>query len=316
MILFDCLDFFGWFIRVFWSFWPLPRLEGLLVLMKKLEAIDAALQIVPADGNCMVWSLLSLRLGYDATRNYVDTLGEQMLAVRQHISDLWLKCRYDRTWRALFENMVLWAPPPPEAADGVHKDGVSTPKKGGKPDIPKNDHGNATPPRVDPPKKRARIGEGKPVSCMAPVSKEVALKAPGSTGKAANLSFMEPAIPDIAVKIEEAYSREQLALPSSNAALPVGHLDDLLVSDEEDRQPKKKRHTRKFKTKCRTLGELHEFRLLKWLAETFCFNYYEWMKVHKSTSTYNKSASCAAGGFNAFKTCLLQGKPLTCSVPW
>ena len=90
---------------------------------------------VPADGNCAIWSLLSLQK--DNPQLVASEHVEECQKIRSEIADLWPQVCEDQMWQFLFHRLLQQIPVPEEqrtadSAPKVKKEPVATPKTKGR----------------------------------------------------------------------------------------------------------------------------------------------------------------------------------------
>ena len=103
---------------------------------------------VPADGDCMAWTLRTLFMGHHhASKFETKQAKEEIRRIRAMIASAWQKVKHDPSWQTLFDAY---------AVDRVEEEVPKTPEKQtNKPNKNTSDHELdsmlQTPPRPDPP---------------------------------------------------------------------------------------------------------------------------------------------------------------------
>lgn len=272
----------------------LPRLKAFLALCAKLEKIGAAPVVVPSDGNCMVWSCLVMMDAGHATfvRDCsTETSEAEQEEARKGLKQLWLDHQDDPTWQYLYRLIVhdtfeMATPPKKARQDGQGLD--------------------STPPRPDAPcPKRARVGECRPVSSMAPPEKEaIALRPPCSTAPPA---FLEPQIPDLAEAIEQDFDKAQ-----EQTGLDLVALEG--EEKPEEGKFKKVSHARSCRSRTMSQNEIKNDNLAAWLSHKG-LTYQVWLSAHRDNRTVKKAWACEHSGWKKMLQHVVAGKDLTCKVP-
>ena len=279
-----------------------PRMKDWLGLHRKCLNQGLAIMEVPADGDCLAWSLRSLFLGISLTNGFTGRVAaSEAKLVRQMISSAWQMCRCSAGWQKLFNCFCR---------DKVQEP-VKTPKRADKKNKNK-DKADAedrleTPPRVNhkqPQPLRAPGAEPVPVAKKArPASGSLQHPAPK---KAKALKSLEPEIPDIEELHHEVMmnpdpepAEEETA--DLNDADPAEVDESMLGHDPEVRR--RVAHSRPQK-KEKSIRQVHERFLSRWLAKNG-LTYVEWLNVHRLAAPLKKAGACQHGGFKVFKSKLL-----------
>ena len=231
-----------------------------------------AFYLVPADGNCLVWSLRILDLGMEhVAQSSVGQDRKEQRLYRTLLSNLWLVVMLDPAWQAVFTCLR------PEMSASQPK----TPKKENhckaeKPEQKAGDNADAdaavcglsTPPRVVQPEdmrraaKMRRIGDAAPVPGFQARHTDSQLKMPGSTNK---VRCMETAVPDVRDMFDKAMQKipQHSKQPDGDPPSPSGDDDDedeLNLSDGNQEGRKRASHKRTCKRRTKTLRERERWR--------------------------------------------------------
>ena len=123
-----------------------PRLKNYTNLVRKCSNQGIAICEVPADGDCMAWSLRTLYLGYQNVGRF-DTAEakNEVSLIRRMMGSAWEMVSGELWWQTLFDAFC---------ADRLRQNepAPETPKKQKKGDsLGNEDRELATPPRPDPP---------------------------------------------------------------------------------------------------------------------------------------------------------------------
>lgn len=245
--------------------------------IEMIEELDTTLQVapifVPADGDCMAWSLRCLFAGAYLNQNYKSKASaKSVLYVRNIICQMWHEKADDEFWQQVFafcyqDHMLEQEPEPCEQEPEVNK-------------------------KV---KRAARAARAAPIPVAAREPADPLLKAPTSVHE----RFMDPPVPDV----EEMVS----------ASLLNGHKPKMVsmdeVGDEEEEDPRKRkmrRHTRLLKKKPMDIQKLKQQQLIKFLASKHLTNG-DFMRLHKRSAIFRKAGACPEGNFQHFRAHLLAG---------
>ena len=164
-------------------------------LSKRLEAKGIGLMDVPGDGNCLVWSLRSLFLGYEDTlRGGFDSPEAvyDKVRIRRTLKDMWMEVRHFSFWQSIFKNFCK---------DHATDDVVSTPPR--KVKGPLADSGLVdliTPPRPVEQRRVARAGQGAGVRIHGKTPPTVEFMQPQKMRRPA---MLEAPNPDLEGKIHD-----------------------------------------------------------------------------------------------------------------
>ena len=287
---------------------------------------------VPADGNCMVWSLQVLQRGPKIEDTFFQgpRANRKQRQMRRTLSNLWQAAASDITWQAIFKFFVLEEDVESESEDEQMR---TTPQreKAAPAHPPDSSPGMndmlKTPPkpavhRHDGKRRRLDVVEGaKPVPFVAranPPSPNLRKRGHNElTGKKrAVYQSLDPGVPDL----EEANHMAKQMLPRSTPAddMSVDEVGlneiseaDLIKAKEGER--KRARHSRAVKSRQPTPLELRHKRLARWLAGKGA-TYAAFAAKHRFAPKCKKSFVCKDGGFSAFKTNLIRAQDPTCEV--
>lgn len=184
-----------------------------------------AFVLVPADGNCMVWSIRTLMMGLPhCSKSSQKTANKEQKQFRHMLKNLWIAKKSEPAWQLLFQALCL------EVLQGHQTDqDLATPEKQckRKPQTPLN---LLTPPPVeDEARKKRKLLRGGDVA-----------PAPGFARKGAEtkfrtregaVSFLEKPIPDLANACAEGFEKQRTrVVPQSN--IKVEPADPLIDDDQ------------------------------------------------------------------------------------
>eukprot|EP00435_Cladocopium_sp_Y103_P019204 s3146_g4.t1 len=294
------------------------------MLVRKCSSQGIAISEVPADGDCMAWSLRTLYLGIQNVGGFgTKDAQKEVLLIRSMMASAWEMVRGEALWQDLFDAFC---------ADRLRQNEPvpQTPKKKRQRDIPEGDNENLeTPPRPDGPDASGRH-KGNPgnVGCGGKSLIEETGKPEGPkraegaqpvplAANALNTSqqlmqpqpkcarkLQEPEVPDL----EEAFHQIMMKPPEEGG---VPGLSDANVEDiDEDmlkdyvRNRKRKAHERCGRTKAPTQRELNHRRMNSWLAQKG-LTYQVFSTFHRQKAAFSRAAACETGGWKTFKEILL-----------
>ena len=298
---------------------------------------------VPADGNCLVWSMRYLLLGPDHVKKCRKTEADnEQKQLRDQLGNLWEDVKTDQLWQMLFAIFC------PEHARGssapdVKNEILITPTKKRKAFAPgepidlltpeqTKQGAEFTPPRPTHPAKRKglrveQIGDAKPVPFAqkeAPTTPTLSRPAPKSdSSKPVSLgTFLEQTCPDL----QDLFHKVHMQIP--NAANPDSHvhqqvddfanpekIDASMFEDEKDVSNKRKRveHERRFKSRVKTAAEVRQERMNVWFASQQ-LTYHAWLTSHRKACRVQKASICPAGTWSLFKDNIAKGVTPKCQV--
>eukprot|EP00435_Cladocopium_sp_Y103_P020222 s835_g4.t3 len=290
--------------------------------IEMIQQLDQNLQvapiIVPADGNCLVWSLRCLFLEKYTNISFKTKASLKSAAhVRDIIKQMWTEKKTDQRWQTVFEfcyadhlqkNLNQKQPGRPAKLAKRPADPAmeieSSPEKA---------------PKTKPKLQIAAAAVPVPITAREPASPT--LKDPNSVRTQA---FLEPAVPDLedmlnadllkgppkgkknGKKIESVCRKENVEVQE----------DDLKAEpDEIDEFAKKRltRHRRMMKKRPHDPQRVKQQRLNQFLA-SMKFGYPEFMRLHRRCAVFKKAGTCADKGFQALKDNLLSGKMPKCEI--
>lgn len=270
---------------------------------------------VPADGNCMVWALRTLSFGLEHCKKYPNGCGRTSVKdcakIRSVISAGWRSVKGNMKWEALFESFC---------ADRLVEEAPVTPQKKQKKSV-ENLNGKEngaefqTPERPGLPFKRIRgkqAAEKIGYAAAVPISKNAAPPSPGlkKPRRKRRANWLEPAVPDLE---EDHYkimmSEKKVSDPND---IDVDQMDaEMLDSDPEERRErvrKKRRCTRQWKSRRKSLNEIRSAILIQKLA-LLGLSYNRFMEIHRVRAVIKKAWVCKdEGGWNAFKQRMSKGE--------
>lgn len=255
---------------------------------------------VPADGNCMLWSLRCLILGLDDSFNGMDGEQEQ-LHLRQMLRSGWWDVKGDPYWQNLFSHLATFNPEANPAPAAV------TPKKRASKQQTQDqniDKPLITPPR--PERKKLQVaddGQGVPLARKRyPASP--ALKQPGKRAK--RPSCLEVQVPDL----EEEYHKAQMSVETAVEDITEDMLED---SGNSLKRRNRGGHKRRWKCRQKSESEITNQKLTSWLAKKRLV-YNQWTSLHANATQVIAARACEEGGWKKFKETLAQGRTPKCQV--
>lgn len=285
-------------------------MRNFLKLNERCEAVGVAIMEVPADGNCMAWSLRTQFLGFKACHSRLPgtrQANQDMKHIRKLVGDAWSVAKRDQTWRTLFECFC---------AERVVDEPPVTPEKKKKPKEPM-DTDVSTPPRpeIPRPKRLKRVLDAQPV----PIGKKgdqapLEMKKPNKRKRRLRAAYAEPDVPDL----EDAYHLAAMAeietkpfadLDTAN----IEEIDSSMLVESKTRLRKRKRHARQWKSRPKTKNEVKAEKMNKWLADKQ-LSYDRFLHLHRLRAVVKKASICADGSWGAFKTNLIKGCMPSCQV--
>lgn len=277
-------------------------------MIERLDSeLGAAAVPVPADGNCMAWSMryfLKERVESSRTDFKTKKAKEEMMRVRKMAQSVWENVAHDALWQNLFGN----------CCQDIPANAPSTPTNEPKDPVPATapDETLATPPRVA---KKAKIEQGvsrldaaKPASFgkATAVPKDAALKAPGQ--KAVE-DVLEPSVPNLEDEISRMH--EAVPKPETDEAIVAFAGPDLDEVPDDSRiatRPRFSRsaHERQWKSKPISKKMVEKAAFEKMLG-THQITYANWQACHSQRATLKKARVCTDAGFARMKTNLREG---------
>lgn len=287
----------------------LLRQRNWQVLASRCALRGVAIVDVPGDGDCMVWALRCLFLGFKlflAQPTECTSSQQQQAQTRYILKQMWTEVRLDYIWQVLFQ---VWCPEhatgevietPPRRLRAKTKVDVNSPAKMTTVDVKK-------------------VGDGRSAQTMhPPSSSKLELKLPGPAKQA---SVLEPAVPDV----QSMFHRQQLQQPSDASAPPgkKGEEETMNVDEDEDildeqalaagAEKARQRHKRRFKSRMKTERELRLEDIHATLAEAG-LEYHHWLSAHRAAALIPKACACPDGGWVALKAKFLKQEEPKCKV--
>ena len=264
-----------------------------------------AIMEVPADGDCMAWSLRALFMGmkYGGSSFKRPAARQEVARIRTMISSCWESVSSNPIWRTLFRHFCADKLP-------SNQPPVTPPKKAKKAETSAEEKPLATPERVDgkkaaekAEKKGIRRAEGaKPVPLAQKARPaDASLELPGPKRQRLH---QEPEAPDL----EEAYHKVMMDPEGDESTvkdvndMDVAEVDEDMLAEGPCR--KRKKHSRMAKTVCRSSTELKMKKVTDWLS-MMKLDYLEFLNIHRGYVRLKKAEACGAGGWKEFKKKLL-----------
>lgn len=275
------------------------RLQNYLDLLVHCRKLGVAVVDVPGDGNCLVWSLLSLVLQNPNLELDHKKGMKLQKSTRTQMARMWEDVAGDLRWQNIWKFLCHDKPEPPdEHSHPPDSQEIVTPKKGKaskKPAADENHRGltdldNKLSP-IAKPNRPKRIGaDGKPRAVP------VALPAPKSPLKfktpedAAAQSLVEPPMPDVEDLFTMAMEENTKKRPQSDAEM---------AEDDQERLDSKKvrrsEHRRSYKTAPVTENKRREALVKSFLAKRN-LTYGRYISFHRMSARVRTSAGCETGG--------------------
>ena len=277
------------------------------MLHRKCLNKNVAIFEVPADGNCMVWTLRSLFLSKNASDFHTKTAKREVAKIRSALADAWLQVKDRPMWQKLFK--AFCAAQYEETAQAP----VTPPKKP-KTKPPQPDHlGLDTPPRPQP-AASTRVAGAAPVPICDKANKSCSeLMLPGEDRAK---SFADPGVPDV----QELYHQAMMNPLDDTNGIDINEanvdeidqemLDQHAATPEQER--KRKFAHRSCKSKLRSQKEKQYAAFCDWLASQKDLGYYEWLEEHRSIAPVRKAWVCTSQGFPNMKRLLLTNRMPEC----
>ena len=281
-----------------------PRLLNLVRLRKLCHKEGVAFYPVPADGNCLAWSLRMLLMGIPhCEKASQGDEKREMRTVRQMMKNLWIAHKDSETWQVIFKCLChdfiksCEKPPPPKPVS-VKKE----PNLHAKPMI----DGSArvdllTPPRPELPKNKKRgvqfVGKREPAPGFKRKEEdaitETQFKLPGPLQK--------PQAPDP----EKSLLVDNQLIPHQNfqEEEKEKEKDELELSDDEPLRKKRYVH-RSCKRRIPSSAEKLQNLLTNFLA-SLGITYLDFLNRHREKGGCRKAENCKNGGFVCFKQILM-----------
>ena len=273
-----------------------------------IQELDTTLGVapifVPADGNCMAWSLRCLFLGAYLNQNYKSKASlNSVLYIRNIIHQMWREKSADPLWHRVFsfcyqEYMLEQRPEPREQRPEPREQGPEPGKQGPAP----GEHE----PKSNKKVKRAARAAPVPVAARKPA--DPTLKAPDSVHE----RFMEPPVPDLEEMVSDSLLKGHKS-KVSDAKQKVVSMEEVGDVEEEDRTRRMKPHTRLMKKKPVDIAERRQQHLIKFLASKSLTNG-DFMRLHRRSAFFRKAGACPEGNFKTFREHLLAGKLPSCET--
>lgn len=304
LISFDDLRFFSE---------PGPRMKNLNALRQKCSNKGICFMEVPADGNCLAWTLRSLFLGTSRTSDCSSKAAvSESQRVRKMIGDAWILVKEQRLWQAVFNLFCR---------DRV-EDPPCTPEPKKK-QIPNTDGELATPPRtlqtakgskkVETPAKHVpgkpeRVAGAYPVALAAKVHPESPTLMQPQRKK--QRLMQEPPVPDIDDRFHQIMMSldptdgSKLEVCDANSA-DVEHVEENMLSLPAEARRRRKYHLREFKSKPKTIDQRTEKEFTAWLAGREV-TYVRFLSIHRQAASLRKAAVCVGNGWKAMKKTLFK----------
>ena len=273
------------------------RYTNLIPFLKRCVASGFAPIMVPADGDCLAWSLRCFHLGWNCSGDWESrTAKSQVATIRKMIAAAWEERKSECELQELFVhfNPDNFRPP----ADQEPR--TPSPRAAAEP-------AEFTPPHPEQIPQAQKAGQAKHVPLAEkqnPASP--ALRRP--TKRTRRNPFGEPAQPDM----EEAYHKAMMA--ENEQILDFSRVDDIGEEHFEgvdkisfDSRPQRKYNAREWKCRPKTQGEVDQLSLHHWLAgkgltyESHCF-------YHREDDETGSGRHCGFGGWRDFKKALLNDR--------
>ena len=264
---------------------------------------------VPADGDCMIWSLKALTLQEHEPVDYTSAFHKrECKRFRWMLRNMWLDVKNQEGWVGLFDAFFHdWIPPLTAETDD-HEGAPRTPRRRKRP-ADDGDVGKSTPPRPSQKGRVERDGQTRGVPLAVPTPASPTLKKPGSKRRR---GVLEPEEPDIEEAFHQAMQQEE-----APGRVDFDDLEGGLEANDGDDMPQKKiartQHTRSVKAKDKKVCEpAARMNRLKALLSKLQFKYDDFQRFHSTHAAVRKASACLHGGYNKFKLSLLAGDIPNC----
>lgn len=251
------------------------------------EVLQVAPVLVPADGNCMAWSLLCLHTNEFANQNFKTKKAVKAAnSLRSIIKEMWVEKAEDARWQAIFtfcyqDHMLQ---PAEEPRDPASKEGPASAK-----------------PKVQ----RAAAAAPVPIAVREPLDPTLRT----ATGMQAQ-AFLEPQLPDVEGTISQSLLKGHL---ENKSKLPGMEFDIADWNDDGNCGKKKlARHKRMVKKLPPDERKVKDGLLAKFLAAKQLTNG-DFMRIHRRNAVFRKAGKCP-DGFIQFRKSLINGKMPECKV--
>ena len=280
-------------------------------MLEKCNQSGIALLEVPADGNCLAWSLYALHGGIKAEDFETQKAKKKVQIIRSMVGSAWEIRKHEPLWQMLFQTFC---------ADLVRQhdeeDVPETPKKKGKSkDLDKSMPSSVLDEKLSPPrpanpskpsKKRVERAEGaKPVPLTAPaVPLNSELEQPGTK----RTRLQEPEVPDLEEAFHEVMSTEQKDPNTTN----IEDVDGEMLDQDPGRRLKAayQRVSKKQKT-----SEEVRWKQVETALASLGLTYSKFLTCHREAVYVKKAVSCTGGWWKTFKLNLSKGTlPSNCSI--
>ena len=279
---------------------------------------------VPGDGNCLVWSIRMMELGFTYTKSCgEEAANQEQCQIRHILKNMWVALSQEsgdsplgKLWRGFFleynDDFIRSF----ELKKQKMKQEIRAPPKKPKKPAAVEHVDLLTPPQVELPeemkrrKEVARVGDAKPVpTCRPPSRERVEFKAPS-----ARPAFAEPPVPDLEEKVDQAL-RKGSGGAGGLEGITAEELDRFDEEEEVDegRRKRKRHHHRSCRAKTPSERERQLEVVGAWLASK-SLAYLDFMRVHRRAAALKKSGVCFDGGYLQFKQRLISNQPPKCVV--
>ena len=283
--------------------WQPDRHNNVIHMIETLHTcLKVAPIIVPADGNCLAWSLRAHFLE-QYVQNDWESKGSvrSVKHVRSILKDMWAEKRMDPAWQQYWNCCSEPEVQPadeqqvPKSDKGESAEGILV-KQG--PDVVPAEGSQRNKQRVQAVKSAVPV----PIATREPASPTLR-----NRDSARLQMFMEPTLPDVEENVSKALLR----------AKPVDEVwdEDLLDHVEDKRlttKIKRGQHERVIKKPKES--ETEKEKRLKAMLSKFHMTYGQFKQDHNRSAAVRKAGYCAHGGYKELKKVLKQGAEPTCPV--
>lgn len=254
------------------------------------ESLQAAVLLVPADGNCLAWSMRSLYLSQWDIRDFKKkNVLKSATHMRSILRDMWLEKTTDDRWIQIFafcyQDLIQPLPEPEAKAPKRRADA---------------DAGAQS--------KLRRAAAAVPVPITAGEAVDPVFKCPAS-GKIHE--FLEPQMPDV-----EAVVSDSLLKVYSKATriqkLPGADFDPKDWEPADETKRRQKRHSRMVQKKPADMAKMRDQAVGKFLASRQ-LGYGDFLRIHRREAVFRKSGKCP-DGFAKLREGLIAGRMPKCEV--
>lgn len=270
-------------------------------LVRKCAEQGLAVIDVPADGNCMVWSLMVHYTGkYSTLRFELPKAHTNMKLIRDDIAKGWVTLTEFPLWQKLFgwfcEDRIPEEEPP------------STPKK-------KDKKAQAVPEKTPSPvrKKKQKVAERVDGAHPIPFTQKhrpVSPRLMEPQREKKRGAALEPDAPELEEQFHD-FMQGTTDQPDVNSA-DVNDVSESMLQPEKTRARKRVEHERTCKRKTISQTESQTKAVENYLASLGITYTRTFISVHREDAIIKKGAQCRFGGWTVLKKKLIEGAEIEC----